>query len=141
MRSSVATVQAVCSLVCAGMILFGSCGFAAATGESNGLPAFELVGLDERAGRAVLLNESAQIIVLELDEESADGLLLRAVADGSALLDVRHASTGEVIAYRIRLGETLRVRPLREQGGQDVQVIATTPESGLASRESAPDRD
>ncbi len=141
MRSSVATVQAVCSSLLAWMFLFGACGLAVAAEESTALPTFELIGLDERAGRAVLLNESAQTIVLELDEESADGLLLKAVADGSALLDVRHASTGEVIAYRIRLGETLRVRALREQGGQDVQVIATTPESGLASKESVPERD
>ncbi len=140
-RSSVLAVKVafLFSLSCVAVIF--PCAPAANELEEKPSPAFELIGLDERAGRAVLLSESAQTIVLQRDEETTEGIRLKSVANGAVLIDVRDGASGEIIAYRIRLGETFRIRPLRKQDGQDVQVIAITPESGLATKELPPARD
>ena len=96
----------------------------AAPQSGEGERRYALLAVDERAGRAVLMDVAGATVVLRLDEETRDGLRLKSVAGGSALLDVRFKSSGDVIAYRIALGETVRIRPLPEQRSGGVRVIA-----------------
>lgn len=88
----------------------------------------ELLALDERAGRAVFMDVAGATSVLLLDEENQDGVRLRSVVDGSALIEVRFKDSGEVIAYRIRLGERVHIRPPQQHRSGGVSVIAVSPE-------------
>ncbi len=88
----------------------------------------ELVALDERTGRAVLIDVAGATSMLQLDEESSDGLRLKSLAGAAALIEVRFKSSGEVIAYRIRLGERVHIRPPQEDRSGGISVIAVSPE-------------
>lgn len=115
----------------------------AGTRAGDGERRYELVALDERAGRAVLMDVAGATEVLRVDEETRDGLRLKSVANGSVLLDVRFKSSGEVIGYRIALGETVSIRPLPEHRSGGVRVIsapleAATPAVRTGDKEPPP---
>jgi hypothetical protein len=103
--------------------------------ESSG--EIELLAIDDRAGRAVIIDAAGATSVLHLDKESRDGLLLKSVADEMALIEVRHESSGEVIAYRIRLGERVRFRPPQEVESGGTSVIAVSPEVRTGVKDSS----
>jgi hypothetical protein len=88
----------------------------------------ELLALDDREGRAVFMDVAGATSVLLLDEENSDGVRLRSVADGTALIEVRFKESGDSIAYRIRLGERVHIRPPQENRSGGVSVIAVSPE-------------
>jgi hypothetical protein len=88
----------------------------------------ELLALDDRVGRAVFMDAAGATSMLRLDQETTDGLRLRSVADGTALIEVRFKESGDLIAYRIRLGERVHIRPPQEDRSDGVSVIAVSPE-------------
>jgi hypothetical protein len=88
----------------------------------------ELLALDDRAGRAVFMDVAGATSVLLLDAENSDGLRLRSVADGTALIEVRFKESGDLIAYRIRLGERVHIRPPQEHRSGGISVISVSPE-------------
>jgi hypothetical protein len=88
----------------------------------------ELVALDERTGRAVLMDVAGVTSVLQIEKESSDGLRLKSLAGEAALIEVRFKSSGDVIAYRIRLGERVHIRPPQEDRSGGISVIAVSPE-------------
>jgi len=98
---------------------------------------YELIAVDERAGRAVLMDVAGATVVLHRDVETADGLRLKSVSAGSALLEVRFKSPGDVIAYRITLGETVRIHALPEQRSGGMRVIAISPVAPTGAKESS----
>ncbi len=118
-RTDLSVCGAVCFVFC-GLLLPLNAKSKATEAELR----YELLAVDQSAGRAVLMDVAGATIVLELDAETVEGLRLRSVAVGSALLDVRFKSSGDVIAYRIALGETVRIRPPAEQRSGGVRVIA-----------------
>jgi hypothetical protein len=85
---------------------------------------YEVLALDEGTGRGVLMDVAGATVVLRQDEETPDGLRLRSVAHGLGLIDVRYKSSGEVIAYRIALGETVHIRPLPEHRSGGTRAVA-----------------
>lgn len=88
---------------------------------------YELIALDAEAGQAVLMTAQGDTELLHLDHETADGLRLTAVSAETALIEVRHKTAGEIIAYRIGLGETVLIRPLPKQNAGGVRVITGSP--------------
>jgi hypothetical protein len=88
----------------------------------------ELVALDERTGRAVLMDVAGATSVLQIEKESSDGLRLKSLAGEAALIEVRFKSSGDVIAYRIRLGERVHIRPPQDDRSGGISVIAVSPE-------------
>jgi hypothetical protein len=97
----------------------------------------ELLALDERTGRAVLMDVAGATSVLQLEEESSDGLCLKSLAGEAALIEVRFKSSGEVIAYRIRLGERVHIRPPPEDRSGGISVIAVSPEVRTGVKEAS----
>lgn len=87
----------------------------------------ELIALDGEAGQAVLMTAQGDTELLRLDHETADGLRLTAVSTETALIEVRHKTAGEIVAYRVRLGESLTIRPLPKQSAGGVRVITSSP--------------
>ncbi len=118
-RSDLSVCGAVCFAIC-GLLLSLDVMSKATETERR----YELLAVDQSAGRAVLIDVAGATIVLELDAETLEGLRLRSVAGGTVLLDVRFKSSGDVIAYRIALGETVRVRSPADQRSGGVRVIA-----------------
>lgn len=98
---------------------------------------YELIAVDERAGRAALMDVAGATVVLHRDAETPDGLRLKSVSAESALLEVRFKSPGEVIAYRIAVGETVRIHPLPEQRSGGLRVIAVSPEVPPGDKETS----
>lgn len=83
-----------------------------------------------------MLDVAGATVVLRIDEETPDGLRLKSARDGTAVLDVRYQESGDVIAYRVRLGEAFEIRPLLEIRSGGVQTIAVTPEVRTGAKES-----
>ncbi|MGE3297964.1 MAG: hypothetical protein AB7I68_11525 [Porticoccaceae bacterium] len=88
---------------------------------------YELIALDVEADRAVLMKAGGNTESLGLDQESADGLRLTALSAEWAWIEVRHQAAGEIVAYRVRLGESLTIRPLPKQSAGGVRVITNAP--------------
>lgn len=118
-RSDLSVCGAVCFAICGLLLPLGAMSKAAEAERR-----YELLAVDQSAGRAVMMDVAGATIVLELEEETLEGLRLRSVAGGAVLLDVRFKSSGDVIAYRIALGETVRIRPPAEHRSGGVRVIA-----------------
>jgi hypothetical protein len=83
---------------------------APASQSSAGERRLELIAVDERAGRAVLIDATGATHVLQLRGPEIAGIRLRAVAGDTALFDVHDAAADARFAYRLVIGEAMRVR-------------------------------
>jgi hypothetical protein len=97
----------------------------------------ELLALDERGGRAVIMDVAGATSVLQLDNESRDGLHLKSVAGETALIELRFKASGETVAYRLRAGERVRIRPPQEDRSGGISVIAVSPEVRTGVKDSS----
>ena len=98
---------------------------------------YELVAVDQSSGRAVLVDGNGVEVVLAVDVENADGLRLKSVSRDAVLLDVRFKSSGEVNAYRIGIGQSVRVRAPSAHRRGGIRVVDTVPQSGVGEQGAA----
>ena len=110
---------------------------AQSNGASTGERHLELVAMDERTGRAVLIDATGATHILQLHGPETAGIRLRAMAGNTALLDVRDAATDARFAYRIVLGETLKIRAGTEMSSASSTVVVS-PAADDGARQSPP---